>query len=409
MVQFRLIWLMLALGMTVTRNAAAEQECIPLDGSGAQRCIVGLPSFAATIFAKRQEFSQWCWAASISMVFGHYGLDVNQSQIVAEGWGEVVNMPGSPAQIVTALNRQWADTKGRIWAVRGTTHDANPFTAADDLANNRPLIIGTMGHAMVLTAITYDTFPDGSAVVQSATVRDPWPGKGKRDLNAEEWFSTTFLARISVQPAGDLSDSIDQLARRDLGPDAPTWDVSTGVGMGGGAAQGSSSAYSGGVTYVAGITTRRFVWFDRQDEKAQFGFDIGIGLDSTVISPAAADVGWIVRGQVCITAWLSRLGLRTCADESALVDADVTSLAWRQTAGIGATLSSSPASKRFLAQLSLLWKPLLDGDRQSSSMNATITQNAFGGFLLLEHASALKPLGEGFWLGSIGLQFRSPL
>jgi hypothetical protein len=53
--------------------------------------------------------------------------------------------------------------------------------AAQDLAADMPLIVGTMGHAMVLTALTYNRDGYGSGVVTGAIVRDPWPYPGLRD------------------------------------------------------------------------------------------------------------------------------------------------------------------------------------------------------------------------------------
>ena len=54
------------------------------------------------------------------------------------------------------------------------------MTAAQDLAENHPLIIGTGGHAVVLTAVTYVQDEWGHSDVTSAIVRDPWPGRGRQ-------------------------------------------------------------------------------------------------------------------------------------------------------------------------------------------------------------------------------------
>ena len=109
-----------------------------------------------------------------------------------------MNLPGQPAQILADLNRPWADENGNAFLVAGDVLTANPMTAAQDLARDMPLIIGTLGHAMVLTSLEYARDPVGNGSVTAAVVRDPWPGRGRRILSAQEWFNTNFLVRIRV-------------------------------------------------------------------------------------------------------------------------------------------------------------------------------------------------------------------
>ena len=111
-----------------------------------------------------------------------------------------MNLPGQPSQILGNLNRSWTDASGRSFGVSGNSYSANAVTASQDLANNMPLIIGTMGHAMVLTSLIYDRHVSGQGDVVSAIVRDPWPGRGRRVLSRQEWYRTSFLARIRVYP-----------------------------------------------------------------------------------------------------------------------------------------------------------------------------------------------------------------
>ncbi|WP_395842103.1 papain-like cysteine protease family protein [Cystobacter fuscus] len=187
----------------------ADLSCEPIGSGGAQRCQSGLSSFRAeTISAHQfQQMSQWCWAASISMVFSHYGLSIPQQDIVSQAYGSIMNMPGSPGAIAQSLNRDWRDSRGAMWRVRTSTLNATPPQAAAELAKGRPLIIGTLGHAMVLTALTYDVVPSGAGQVIQATVRDPWPTNGgRRVLSAPEWFSTMLLVQIDVTKLGDDGD-----------------------------------------------------------------------------------------------------------------------------------------------------------------------------------------------------------
>jgi Papain-like cysteine protease AvrRpt2 len=179
----------------------AALQCGPFVPPGVQQCQSGIVSSLAHVAAAAvggQHLSQWCWAACIEMVFTYYGYEVPQERIVQETWGRIVDLPGQPAQILRHLNRAWTDESGRSFRVSGDVYSANAITASQDLAQDMPLIIGTMGHAMVLTSLVYLRDPYGSGSVNAAIVRDPWPGRGRRTLSAQEWFRASFLARIRV-------------------------------------------------------------------------------------------------------------------------------------------------------------------------------------------------------------------
>jgi len=174
--------------------------CGPFVPPGIQECEAGIDSDLAYVAAgDPQHLSNWCWAASIEMVFGYYGHQVPQERIVREAWGgNILNLPGQPAQILGSLNRRWVDEGGQQFAVSADVYSANVITAAQDLAQDMPLIIGTMGHCMVLTSLRYQRDQFGNGTVTLAIVRDPIPGRGRRALAPEEWFGTTLLARIRV-------------------------------------------------------------------------------------------------------------------------------------------------------------------------------------------------------------------
>lgn len=198
--------LLMALGaglLTTPSSVWARLACGPFVPPGVQQCEAGIDSSLAHVTAAAvggQHLSQWCWAACIEMVFRYYGLHIPQAQIVQQTWGGIVNFPAQPGQILANLNRPWIDSRGHLFGVSGDTVTANPITAAQDLAQDMPLIIGTMEHVMVLTSLTYvrDQFANGN--VTAAVVRDPWPGRGRRVLSAQEWYGTSFLARIRVFP-----------------------------------------------------------------------------------------------------------------------------------------------------------------------------------------------------------------
>jgi hypothetical protein len=164
-----------------------------------QYCDVGIQGFQAQQFAQQQYQSQWCWAAAISMIFAHYGHPVGQARIVQDAYGGIINMPGSPAAILSSLNRIWVDDRGVQFQVAANPFTANYLTAITDLRDNHPQIIGALGHAVVLTAMRYVITPGGPQVVE-AIVRDPWPySPSRRQMTAQEWYNVQLAAQIRVQ------------------------------------------------------------------------------------------------------------------------------------------------------------------------------------------------------------------
>ena len=128
--------------------AFAEESCVSLTPY-VSRCTAGILSEDFDDVAAFQQQSEWCWAASIEMVFGYYKHRISQKRIVKETWGSVVNMPGQPAQILANLNRNWKDDDGKSFSSSGDILTANAYTAVIDLKADRPLIIGALGHATV--------------------------------------------------------------------------------------------------------------------------------------------------------------------------------------------------------------------------------------------------------------------
>jgi len=195
---------MLTVAALAPRSAKAALRCVPVDGYGTQLCECGIDNRVRNVVANQQN-SQWCWAASVSAVFAFHGFDVSQHRIVEATYGRVVNLPAHGPAIAAASSRAWTTDDGRRFSAYcdvlwdSQFHVGRPTAVADaanELAQDQPLIIGTGGHAMVLTAMTYLRDIDGRGQPRAAVVRDPWPGVGRRLLSAQEWYGTSFLARI---------------------------------------------------------------------------------------------------------------------------------------------------------------------------------------------------------------------
>jgi Papain-like cysteine protease AvrRpt2 len=186
-------------GTFVPAALKAEQNCAPLTPF-ISRCTAGIPSGSLDVVQAYQKMPEWCWAACIQMLFTYWGHPVDQKRIVKETWGSIVNMPGQPQQILADLNRDWKDDNGEDFTSQADSLSVNAATAVVDLKEDRPLIIGALGHATVLTALTSDVnTQNGAWNVIAATVRDPLPGNGgKRILSPQEWYNINFGARVLV-------------------------------------------------------------------------------------------------------------------------------------------------------------------------------------------------------------------
>lgn len=198
---------LLAVGCLATPpSAAANVRCggyQSTDDGPAQICDAGIPSgeldVTAQIEPNVQLQSNWCWAAAISGVFAYYGHPVSQARIVREAYGGIANLRGTPQAIMGSLNRTWIDDANRPFRVSADTFSANWITAAQDLAQNHPLIVGSLGHAMVLTAAEYLRYGDGNGSIRGVIVRDPWPtNPRRRALTPQEAYGVQMLIRIRV-------------------------------------------------------------------------------------------------------------------------------------------------------------------------------------------------------------------
>jgi hypothetical protein len=186
----------LTAGM-IGRVAKAGVQCgQPSPPYGVQSCVAGIPQEKLNMVFAVQQASEWCWAACIQMVFAYWGHPVPQQEIVRQTWGQVSNMPGQPSDILRDLNRAWTDANGNDFRVSGDVFSASAITAAQDLQQEMPLIIGSLGHAMVLSAVSYNRAPNGQIQLSGALVRDPYPGRGRRQLTPMEIAASMLLVRI---------------------------------------------------------------------------------------------------------------------------------------------------------------------------------------------------------------------
>ena len=164
-----------------------------------------------------QHCEQWCWAASISMIFAHHGHPVLQETIVLETFGSLICAPagaiGSPSTTVgRAFSRPWRDTRGVIFNSQvvaaydqwnGISNLTNQMIV-DGLNANSPLLYCNQTHAMVLYSVSYFDTTQGPNIV-AAQVIDPWPpSQRSHPLSQAELGASarggqmSFLAQVRI-------------------------------------------------------------------------------------------------------------------------------------------------------------------------------------------------------------------
>jgi hypothetical protein len=131
----------------------------------------------------------WCWAATISNVFRCAGRSVSQTTIVRRLYGDTVDFASGPfADLSELLSTAWTDERtgaafdSRLLVAYDETSaalTAAPPSPADVLAAiayNRPLVLATATHAMLVVGVDYLADPARGVIrLGNARVWDPLP------------------------------------------------------------------------------------------------------------------------------------------------------------------------------------------------------------------------------------------
>jgi hypothetical protein len=198
--------------------AHAYQLC-PAPGLLPKTCsaMIDLQRYHSQETYKGQERSEWCWAASVSMICKFHGFNLSQPRIVQQMHGSLINKPGDDKLLTNALNRVWDDDDGQplrtsavVFSPMLDKFDVDNRRVLDDLKNDFPLLCGARKHATVVARADYYDGPDGRPLVFQVHVIDPYPGAAKpplyaRLLDHDETVPVTiggelrYLASIRVQ------------------------------------------------------------------------------------------------------------------------------------------------------------------------------------------------------------------
>lgn len=161
--------------------------------------VAGVPTDQFEFYRARQDGVNWCWAACVQMVLNWHGLYVTQQQVVDRVYGDQVDLPASPDQILYALSGWAPDTSGRFSQIYANPYVLTTDQVINDLAYRWPLIVGLnnpnggVGHAVVLTAVIGHVDPWGRYIIDEVHIRDPWPTNPS--LQAMSW--SEFQSRLN--------------------------------------------------------------------------------------------------------------------------------------------------------------------------------------------------------------------
>ena len=183
--------------------ARAERVCMPYDG--VEVCEVGL-KIDPHVTTAQQECLYWCWAACVESIFALGGYRVSQETIVRRVYDQPVCAPAFGPTIAAAASGAWQTKDGRrfntsaevlIDANEGIWRQDAAIITAQELTANRPLILGALNHAVLLTAVTFAQDRYGNYRILQYVVRDPWPtSPNRRVLSEAEVQQAYFLAAV---------------------------------------------------------------------------------------------------------------------------------------------------------------------------------------------------------------------
>lgn len=204
-------------------RAAAETSCAPAATPGIERCVSGLSAASLSRIYQAQQASNWCWAASVAMILRRYGLVVPQEQVARTLLGQPANERVGIEGMAKLLSGGWRDATGHAGVASSELlppwRQALGVSAPEvlqDLADDKPLLIGAQQHAMVLVQVTYERRIDGKAATPTGTrllralVLDPGSSNWLRTLQADE-RQPEFIARVTMrmERVGDEMASAD--------------------------------------------------------------------------------------------------------------------------------------------------------------------------------------------------------
>jgi len=155
----------------------------------------------------KQKGEFWCWAACIEMVLKYHGVDVSQESMVQKIHSSLADKTAQPMEILQALIGTGPNTTGGTSQIYAEGYNGLYQNFVQDLINGYPLIVGLnygteIGHAVVLTAVSFSTDMFGQFYPMTVVIRDPWPDNLDRQEIPFSMFMAGcfFSARVATVP-----------------------------------------------------------------------------------------------------------------------------------------------------------------------------------------------------------------
>jgi len=183
-------------------QAAAWKACGPFTINGGQYCYAGIRSPLGHVPAAAidgRHHWRWSWAACAAMLCGYAGYRVSQQHIVTETWGSVGSVPGNAGGVLAGLEGRWIDQAGRPFRIRSERLPLRPQAALAILGDDRPVVLLTASHPVVVTTLRYISIDDVVGDVQGLEVSDPRRQSAPHRLSVSEWYRSEMLAALHVE------------------------------------------------------------------------------------------------------------------------------------------------------------------------------------------------------------------
>jgi hypothetical protein len=131
-----------------------------------------------------QQTPVWCWAASLSALFGAFKHPVDQKRIVARYFPPPGITTGPPWVMADALNTKWVDDNGTSFQISSmitdnysgpmAPHQVNNAMILNAIKNEIPVFYGDKTHAMIIVQADYQMGPFGPQIIAGGAL-DPYP------------------------------------------------------------------------------------------------------------------------------------------------------------------------------------------------------------------------------------------
>lgn len=176
-----------------------------VSGRNETRCQVG---FAQSPEIEAQACRSLCWANAVAYVLRGYGVQLSVDRVIDRVEATLSCRARDDAALVMAMSGHWNDDLGRRFLVkaqrfpevRQASYDTAGFQPLVDGLSRMPLIVGTPGHSMVLTQMSYTDQPFVMMRPEVLTVRDAWNGTPNlRNLDRDDAPESLFAIGLTVR------------------------------------------------------------------------------------------------------------------------------------------------------------------------------------------------------------------